>query len=58
MKLKKYLHVRVERTNGTQFYNHLKLSEAHFISQLAQENNEVIVTIDECSPAQYKAIFG
>jgi hypothetical protein len=55
---KKYLHCTVINNGGTMFTNPLKLSEAHYISQLAQENKQVLVKLMICSAAQYKSIFG
>ena len=58
MKTKKYLHVTVETHSGTTYTNHLKLSEAHFISQITQENKRVVVSLGEETPERYKVIFG
>jgi hypothetical protein len=58
MTLKKYLQVVVKTHSGVTFTNPLKLSEAHFVSQLAQENESLKVNIVECTPTQYKLIFG
>jgi hypothetical protein len=56
--MKKYLNVIVTRKNGSIFTNPLKLSEAHFISQLAQENLKLEVHIVEIHKADYNSIFG
>lgn len=56
--MKKYLFVEVIRHDGIRFMNHLKLSEAHFISQLAQDNKSLTVTLAKCKPETYKFIFG
>ena len=56
--MKKYLNVIVITKTGKRFINPLKLSEVHFISKLAQENEELTVQCFECSEAGYKAIFG
>ena len=58
MKTKKYLHVIVTRSDNTTFVNELKLSEAHFISQLAQENKSLTVYLVLCAGSDYKLIFG
>ena len=58
MKTKKYLHVTVTRSDNTTFVNELKLSEAHFISQLAQENKSLTVCLVLCDGSDYKLIFG
>ncbi|GAG88883.1 unnamed protein product [marine sediment metagenome] len=56
--MKKYLNVRVQRNNMQWNDNPLKLSEAHFLSQLAQENHKLVVTCDECTKERYKYLFG
>ena len=56
--MKKYLYVSVYRNDGTMFHNHLKLSEAHFISRLAQENRYLTVSIETVTNKRYKTIFG
>jgi len=56
--MKKYLYVEVIRNDGSTFVNELKLSEAHFISQLAQENRRLIVRLLTCNKEYYKCIFG
>jgi hypothetical protein len=58
MNLKKYLQVVVKTHSGFTFTNPLKLSEAHFVSQLAQENESLKVFLVECTPKAYKTIFG
>ena len=58
MKTKKYLSVHVTSNDGSHFENPLKLSEAHFVSQLAQENMKVEVTCEEVSELEFKTIFG
>ena len=58
MKTKKYLKVLVNRNDGTWFSNPLKLSEAHLVSQIAQENKSLTVQLIETSNEGYKAIFG
>lgn len=58
MKEKKYLHILVTRNNGTEFKNHLKLSEAHFVSQLAQAHKKVVVFLAICTPDTYRYLFG
>jgi len=58
MKTKKYLHVVVNRNDGTYFKNPLKLSEAYLISKMAQENKEIIVSLKTIPERDYKIIFG
>lgn len=58
MKAKSYLHVIVTRFDNSTFTNELKLSEAHFVSQLAQENKSLSVRLIKCDPSDYKIIFG
>ena len=55
---KKYLSCTVTRFDRTTFQNPLKLSEAHLISQLAQQNFEVTVVLMHCSKDYYKSLFG
>ena len=57
MKKKKYLKVMVTTHGGTVFSNQLRLSEAHFISQLAQENKILTVQLIECDEATYNVYF-
>ena len=54
---KKYLQCFITRYDGTSFNNPLKLSEVYLISQISQENKSVLVTLVECSQAEYKVIF-
>lgn len=56
--MKKYLHCTITNNNGTTFTNPLKLSEVHLISQIAQENQKIIIRLETCTKEQYKAIFG
>lgn len=58
MKTKKYLHVTVTRLDNTTFVNELKLSEVHFISQMAQESKSLTVYLATCDAERYKFIFG
>ena len=55
--MKKYLNIRVTNHRGDVFSHHLKLSEAHFISQLAQENKYLVVRMYKCDSKTYKSIF-
>lgn len=57
MKTYQYLHVIVTNKNGTKFLNPLKLSEAHIISKIAQENESLTITLKICSKEQYKLRF-
>lgn len=56
--MKKYLECTVYKFDGTKFINDLKLSEAHLISQIAQENERITVKIKECTKEYYKIVFG
>jgi hypothetical protein len=56
--MKKYLNVDVCTHDGRTFNNPLKLSEAHLIGKLAQENKAVTVTFVECTKLRYKLLFG
>jgi hypothetical protein len=59
MKTKKYLKVLGKRNDGTLFSNPLKLSEAHLISKIAQENMYITrVQCIEVPESEYNAIFG
>jgi hypothetical protein len=59
MKTKKYLLVTGDFENGALFTNPLKLSEAHFISQIAQDKiTNIKVELVFCDAKTYKAIFG
>jgi hypothetical protein len=58
MKTKQYLHVGVEKSDGTIFYNHLKLSEVYLINKMVKDGYIIHVQLDECTPEQYKYIFG
>ncbi len=58
MKDKKYLHCQITAHSGMTFNNPLKLSEAHLVSRIAQENKSVVVTIRTVDIANYKSIFG
>jgi hypothetical protein len=58
MKTKKYLDVKIQRKNGSWFNNPLKLSEAHLISKIAQENQKIIIYSAECNLSHYKYLFG
>ncbi len=55
---KKYLKCTVTPNVGKVFENPLKLSEAYMISQLAQENNNVLVKFVETDESTYNFIFG
>lgn len=55
---KKYLNCIITTHAGTTFSNPLKLSEAHLISQIAQEQKSVTVTLVKCDSKTYKTIFG
>ena len=56
--MKTFLDIRVTRKDGSFFENPLKLSEAHFISKLAQQNEMVQVCAVTVSDQQFKSIFG
>ena len=56
--MKKILKCEVQMHNGKWFTNELKLSEVRFVSQLAQENKQVIVTCVEVDEREFKLIFG
>jgi len=58
MKTKQYLNLIVTDKNGNKFRNPLKLSEAHLISKIAQENYHISVTLMTVNPYLYKSIFG
>jgi hypothetical protein len=57
MKGRQYLRVVVTAHSGTTFENPLKLSEAHFVSQLAQENRSLYVELISCSVETYNIYF-
>lgn len=56
--MKKYLKCIVTMTNGSTFENPLKLGEAYLISQLAQQNKKVLVTLEITSAKHYNSMFG
>jgi hypothetical protein len=58
--MKKYLYVIVTRKDGTTFPNHLKLSEVHLLSKIAQDNGTEMVTVKaKCTGIDhYKQMFG
>jgi hypothetical protein len=60
MKTKKYLLVKVAGNLNPLITQRFKLSEAHFISNVAQDypNETLIIKLVECSPSDYKSIFG
>ncbi|MEE9571520.1 MAG: hypothetical protein V3W20_00560 [Candidatus Neomarinimicrobiota bacterium] len=58
MKDKIFLQCKVTSKTGRVFNNPLKLSEVRFVSQLAQENMQVVVWIVTVTPKTYKATFG
>lgn len=55
---KKYLKITITTHNGLSVENPLKLSEAHLISKMAQENKKLEIKIVECDAKSYKFIFG
>ncbi len=55
--MKKYLDCTVTMNSGDTFNNPLKLSEAYLVSQLAQENEKVVVHLQEVSKERYDQIF-
>lgn len=56
--MKKYLDCVITTHEGKTIHNPLKLSEAHLISKMAQENKEVTVKAKECEDKYYKLTFG
>lgn len=58
MKDKIFLQTLVTTETGRKFNNPLKLSEVRFVSQLAQQNDQVVVWISTVTPKRYKQIFG
>lgn len=56
--MKKYLHLTITRSNGETYTNPLTLSEVHLISQIVKENKSVLVSLEETTQANYKALFG
>lgn len=53
-----FLSVTVTRHNGTTFSNQLKLSEAHLISRIAQENKSILVELVTCTKKEFQLNFG
>lgn len=50
--------VRITTHEGRTFANPLKLSEAHLLSKIAQENKSALVTCEEMTEADFKTTFG
>ena len=59
MKLKKYLDVYIYDGKVLKLHNPLKLSEAHFISQMAQNNEDctIHVSLEYCTENRYNLMF-
>lgn len=55
---KQYLRIIVSRHDGTVFTNPLKLSEVHFISKLALENESLTIILVNATDKEYEQIFG
>lgn len=53
----KYINCVVTTHDGNSFSNPLKLSEAHLISKLVQENKLVQCTLDTVTKQMYKLMF-
>ena len=58
MKDRKYLKCVITRNDGSTFTNPLLLSEAHFITKMAKENEKVLVTCETAHEDEFKSIFG
>ncbi|RLD60823.1 MAG: hypothetical protein DRI95_14970 [Bacteroidetes bacterium] len=60
MKERQFLHVRVNRKDGNDFSNELKLNEAHLIKALLkqEQTDNLVITLESWTPEKFNLIFG